>query len=151
MPTDPNIKEKLLAKCIELKEESESHLLTDMKEAEKSANEYGPARDRYDSFRPQLMRKRNMLAKQLSAIDEELRFLRQMKFENKYSTAESGAIVVLQSQTIFILLGIGKIDMDNKPYYVISPVVPLATAMKNSKAGDSFSFRGKKMKIIEIF
>ncbi len=151
MPTDPNIKEKLLAKCIELKEESEARLLTDMNEAEKSANEYGPARDRYDSFRPQLMRKRNMLAKQLSAIDEELRFLRQMKFDTQYTTAESGAMVVLNKQIIFILLGIGKVEIENKPYYVISPVVPLATAMKDCKVGDSFTFRGKSMKILEIF
>jgi len=150
MTTDSGIKEKILAKCIEIKEESEAHTLAAMNEAQKSANEYGPARDRYDSFRNQLMRKRDMLSQQLAAVNEELRFLRQFKFDNRYTKAESGAMVVLDSQTIFILLGIGKLVIDNKTYYVISPVVPLATAMKDHKAGDTFTFSGKIMKILEI-
>jgi transcription elongation GreA/GreB family factor len=151
MTADSGIKEKILARCIEIKEESEAHTLAAMNEAQKSANEYGPARDRYDSFRAQLMRKRDMLAQQLAAVDEELRFLRQVKFDSKSTMAESGAMVVLDSQTIFILLGIGKLEFDNNTYYVISPVVPLASAMKGHKAGDTFTFRGKTMKILEIF
>jgi len=151
MTTDSGIKEKILARCIEIKEESEAHTLAAMNEAQKGANEYGPARDRYDSFRTQLMRKRDMLGQQLAAVNEELRFLRQVKFDNKSTIAESGAMVVLDAQTIFILIGIGKFVIENQTYYVISPVVPLATAMKDLKAGDTFTFRGKTMKILEIY
>jgi hypothetical protein len=151
MSSDLSIKEQLLARCIEIKEESEAHTLVAMSEAQKSANEYGPARDRYDSFRAQLMRRKDMLAQQLAVVEEELRFLRQIKPEKRTTQIEPGAMVVLESQTIFILLGIGKIEIDNKPYYVISPVVPLAIAMKGLKAGNVFTFRGKTMKILEIY
>ncbi len=151
MESNLSVKEKLLARCIEIKLESEKHTLAAMNEAQKSANEYGPARDRYDSFRSQLMRKRDMLAQQLAKVEEELRFLRQIKIDKVSTAIEPGTMAVLDSQTIFILLGIGKLDIDNNPYYVISPVVPLAIAMKDHKAGDSFTFRGKTMKIIEIY
>jgi hypothetical protein len=63
---------------------------------------------------------------------------------------EAGALVELHSQKLYILVGIGKVEVDNETYYVVSPVVPLVLAMKDMKKGDSFSFRGTAMQIIEI-
>lgn len=150
MSLNISIKEKLLSKCIELKEESEANILAAMNDAQQSANEYGAPRDRYDSFRAQLMRKRDMLAQQLAAVDEELRYLRQIKTDVILTKVEAGALVRLDSQTLYILAGIGKILIDNETYYIVSPVVPLVLAMKNLKQGDSFNFRGTTMKIVEI-
>lgn len=150
MSLNISIKERLLSKCIELKEESEANILAAMNDAQQSANEYGAPRDRYDSFRAQLMRKRDMLAQQLAAVDEELRYLRQIKTDVILTKVEAGALVRLDSQTLYILAGIGKILIDNETYYIVSPVVPLVLAMKNLKQGDSFNFRGTTMKIVEI-
>lgn len=150
MSTDSTLKEKLLLKCIALKEESEANILTAMNDAQQIANEYGAPRDRYDSFRAQLMRKRDMLAQQLALIQDELRFLRQFKPGSKSAIVEPGALVILDSQMLFIMAGIGKVEIDNQIVYVVSPVVPLVDAMKGLKKGDSFSFRGNTMKIFEI-
>jgi len=150
MSLDIKIKEKLLAKCIMLKEESEAHTLAAMNDAQQSANEYGAPRDRYDSFRAQMMRKRDMLAQQLSAVEEELRYLRQVKPGTICTKVEAGALIELEMQTLYIVAGIGKLILDDKQYYVVSPVVPLVEAMKDMKAGDSFMFRGTTMKILEI-
>jgi hypothetical protein len=145
-----NIKEKLITRCIEMKQESEANILAAMEDAQQSANDYGAPKDRYDSFRAQMMRKRDMLAQQLSVIQEELRHLRQVKPGNIYTKVETGALVVLNSQTLFILVGIGKVEIENTPVYVVSPIVPLVLAMKDLKPGDSFNFRGTEMKIVEI-
>lgn len=151
MKADIVLKEKLLARCIELKEESEANTLAAMNDAQQSANEYGPPKDRYDSFRAQLMRKRDMLAQQLAAVEEELRFLRQFKQGSVSTKVELGALVVLESQILYILAGIGKIEIEGKTVYVVSPVVPLVTAMNGLRKGDSFQFRGTTMKIVDIF
>ena len=150
MSLNIKIKEKLLAKCIEIKEESEANTLAAMNDAQQSANEYGAPRDRYDSFRAQMMRKRDMLAQQLSAVEEELRFLRQINPGSICTRVEAGALVQLNTQTLYILTGIGKLVTDDETYYVVSPVVPLVIAMKDLKKGDSFTFRGTTMKILEI-
>jgi hypothetical protein len=151
MAIDSKLKEKLLARCIELKEESESNLLAAMDDAQQSANEYGAPRDRYDSFRAQMMRKRDMLAQQYASIEEELRFLRQAKSDSKAVNVDLGALVVLNSQVLYIMVGIGKVEIEGQSIYVVSPVVPLVTAMKNLKKGDSFTFRGTVMQILEIY
>ena len=150
MSLDIKLKEKLLAKCIEIKEESEASTLAAMNDAQQSANEYGAPKDRYDSFRAQLMRKRDMLAQQLSAVEEELRYLRQVKPGAISTKVEAGALVALDTQTLYIVAGIGKLLLDGATYYVVSPVVPLVMAMKDLKKGDSFTFRGTAMKILDI-
>lgn len=150
MPLDIKLKERLLAKCIEIKEESEANSLAAMNDAQQSANEYGAPRDRYDSFRAQMMRKRDMLAQQLSAVEEELRYLRQIKPTGIFTNVEAGALVKLDTQTLYIVSGIGKLEVDNQTFYVVSPVVPLVTAMKGLKKGDSFTFRSIRMTILEI-
>jgi len=150
MSENKGLKEKLLTKCIELKVESETNILAAMEDAQQSANEYGAPKDRYDSFRAQLMRKRDMLGHQLAVVQDELRYLRQVNAYTFVKTVEAGALVILDSQILFILAGIGKVVIDSKTVYVVSPVVPLVQAMKGLKPGDSFSFRGATMKILEI-
>jgi len=150
MSLNIKLKDKLLTKCIALKEESEANTLAAMNDAQQSANEYGAPRDRYDSFRAQMMRKRDMLAQQFSAIEEELSYLRQIKPGNIYTKVEAGALVELNTQTLYILAGIGKLVIDDTTFYAVSPVVPLVAAMKDLKKGDSFVFRGTTMKIIDI-
>ncbi len=150
MSLNISLKDKLLARCIELKEESKANTLAAMNDAQQGANEYGAPRDRYDSFRAQLMRKRDMLAQQLSAAEEELRYIRQIKPGTASSKIEPGALIILDTQTLYILVGIGKIVIDDQVVYVVSPVVPLVVAMKGLKKGDSFIFRGTTMKIVEI-
>jgi hypothetical protein len=121
-----------------------------MNDAQQSANDYGAPRDRYDSFRAQLMRKRDMLAQQLAVIEEELRYLRQVKPNAVSLKVEAGALVTLNTQTVYIIAGIGKIELEGNTYYAISPVVPLVSAMLNLKADSSFNFRGATMKILDI-
>ncbi len=150
MSLNISLKDKLLARCIELKEESKANTLAAMNDTQQGANEYGAPRDRYDSFRAQLMRKRDMLAQQLSAAEEELRYIRQIKPGTASSKIEPGALIILDTQTLYILVGIGKIVIDDQVVYVVSPVVPLVVAMKGLKKGDSFIFRGTTMKIVEI-
>jgi hypothetical protein len=151
MSLNINTKERLLARCIEIKEESVANIQAAMEDAQQSANEYGAPKDRYDSFRAQLMRKRDMLAQQLSQVEEELRFLRQVKPAVASTKVEHGALVVLNSQILYVLIGLGKVIIDENTVYVVSPVVPLVEAMKNLKPGNSFSFRGQTMTIKEIY
>ena len=151
MKADIALKEKLLARCIEIKEETERNTLAAMNDAQQSANEYGPPKDRYDSFRAQLMRKRDMLAQQLASVEEELRFLRQFKQAGISTKVGLGSLVVLESQILYILAGIGKVEIEGTTVYVVSPVVPLVTVMQGLKKGDSFNFRGTIMRIVDIY
>jgi hypothetical protein len=132
-------------------EESAANLKATMEEAQNAANEYGPPKDRYDSFRTQLLRKRDMYAQQLANVSEQISILDRINPENISKKVEFGAVVITDTQKIFIAAGLGRILIDGDTFFAISPAVPIYKAMEGKKVGESFSFNNKNMKILDIF
>ena len=122
-----------------------------MNDAQKSANDYGQPKDRYDSYRTQLLRKRDLLAKQLKEAILQMEALNKVNPEKAIKQAGFGAIVLTTNQNLFISVGLGKVHLDGKDFYVISPNVPIFQALRDKKKGEEFEFRGMKQKIIDVF
>ena len=81
------IKKKVYDKCVEKQKEILENAKAAMDDAQKAANEYGPPRDRYDSFRAQLLRKRDLHAEQYEKAIKEMDFLLNIKPENQNNEA----------------------------------------------------------------
>ncbi len=145
------LKAKILQACISIQNQTIDHLKSVVEENQKSANEYGAPKDRYDSFRTQLLAKRDMFALQLTKANEQFEILNRIPVEKHYEKVEFGAIVITEKQTMFISAGIGKVTVDDEIYYAISPAVPVYKAMEGKKAGEEFQFNGSNMKILDIF
>lgn len=126
------------------------NLETAMNDAQGQANEYGPPRDRYDAFRNQLMRRRDMLAQQLEKVLQELQALDRIDANKISSQVEFGAIVLSDDFNYFISIGSGKIDYAGKSFYAVSPMVPISQALSGKKTGESVKFRDKNILIREI-
>lgn len=144
------LKQKLLQKCREQLEGMARDFQQEIDEAQQSANEYGAPKDRYDAYRTQLLRKRDMFAQQLAKLNTQLDVLDRIDPERESAVVEFGALVVTDNQKMFISTGLGKIDCDGCNYYAISAAVPVFKAMEGKKVGDEFTFNGKKSTILEI-
>jgi len=144
------LKKELLSACISLIDERADFLRKVMDDAQQSANDYGQPKDRYDSYRTQLLRKRDLFGQQLYKILEQHNILEKIDTERAADTVKFGAIVITNKQKIFVSIGLGKIEYGGVDYFVISPGVPFFKAMEGKKAGDSFEFRGQKCKILEV-
>ncbi|HRW62859.1 MAG TPA: hypothetical protein P5132_05190, partial [Bacteroidales bacterium] len=59
--------------------------------------------------------------------------------------------VITDKQKMFISAALGKIQIDNDTYYVISTQVPVFKAMKDLKEGESFTINNNKFVIKDIF
>jgi hypothetical protein len=145
-----SFKKELLAHCISLKVSTSENISTAIKEAQQSASEYGTPKDRYDSFREQMLAKRDMYAQQLQAVQNELSLLQRIDISKTNNTVGFGALVFLSDQIVFIAVGLGKVEFKGCSCYVVSFNVPLCQAMTGLKKGDSFQFRGRKMDILDI-
>ena len=145
------LKQKVLNACFDQQDKVMKNLKVVMEEVADSAEEYGLPKDLYDSYRNQMMSKREMFAQQLLKIQEQVDILRRIDMTRTYPSARFGAIVITETQHIFIASGIGKINVDGDEYFVISAMVPFYNAIDGKKAGDTYEFRGKKEKIIEVF
>jgi len=145
------LKEKIYEKCLEGHLEKVKHLENAMEEAEKSAHDYGQQSDVFDSHRMQLIGKRDMYAQQLTRELELLETLHKIDITINHDAVSFGSMVITNMQKVFVSIGLGKITFENETFYAISLQVPFYQAMKGLKKGDEFEFRGKKIKILDLF
>jgi hypothetical protein len=145
------LKQKILDACFEQQAKVRENLKVVMEEVADSAEEYGLPKDLYDSYRNQMMSKRDMFAQQLLKINEQVDILRRVDMTRTYHQIRFGAVVITESQRLFVAAGIGKIIVEGEEYFVISAMVPFYNAIDGKKAGDTYEFRGKKEKILEVF
>jgi len=145
------LKQKILDACFEQQTKVRENLKIVMEEVADSAEEYGLPKDLYDSYRNQMMSKREMFAQQLLKINEQVDILRRVDMTKVYTQIRFGAVVITESQRLFVAAGIGKIMVEGEEYFVISAMVPFYNAIDGKKVGDTFEFRGKKEKVLEVF
>lgn len=145
------LKQKILTACRELIRAKAAELKDAMKEAQKAANDYGPPRDRYDAFRSQLLRKKDMYGQQLAKVNEQVEALDQITTDQLFDVVKHGAVVITDFQKLFISTSLGKFEVEGEIYFAISGAVPVFKAMEGLKAGESYAFNGKKIKILNVF
>ncbi len=144
------LKMELLNACfVEIDDRADS-LRKVMDDAQQSANDYGQPKDRYDSYRTQLLRKRDMFGQQLNKIFRQRNLLEKVDPEKSCELVEFGSMVITDKQKIFIAVGLGKFSYKDEDYFVISQAVPFYKAMESKGAGDAFEFRGQKFEILEV-
>jgi hypothetical protein len=122
-----------------------------IKDIEQSVQEYGPPKDRYDSFKTQLARRRDLLSEQIQKAWEEIEIIKRIDPDKVEHTAGFGAMVITTKQQLFISVGMGKFEIDGKAWHAVSPTVPICQALAGLKRGDSFQFRDEKISIVEVF
>jgi transcription elongation GreA/GreB family factor len=77
--------------------------------------------------------------------------LLQTDIHKKFDKAEFGSFVQTSEGDYFISIGLGKTEIENKPFYCISLASPIGKMLQNKKVGDLFNFQGKAITIINIF
>lgn len=149
MTKDIHYKKRLIDHCIAGQEESFNEVKKAMDEAQREANAYGPPKDRYDGFRNQQLKKRDMLAKQSEQALQNLKALHIVEPEG-HGIVDFGSLVITDSMIFFVSIGLGLVQFEQEQVAVISTQVPIYQAMRDKKAGDRFSFNGKAYTIINI-
>lgn len=144
-------KKKLIDTCLVLLQARADSAKKAMEELQQSANEYGLPKDRYDSFRAQVLRKRDLFAEQYQKALDETELIQKIDSDRIVEQVEFGSIVITNKQKLFVSVSLGKIELGNEQFYAISIQVPIFKAIQNKKAGENFEFNGNKYEILEIF
>ena len=142
---------KLVEACRNILNIRINELKVSISDAQQSANEYGQPKDRYDSYRMQLLRKKDMLGQQWQKINAEFIGLKKINTKKEMDTVSFGAVVITDDQKLFISIGLGKFELGKETYFAISPNVPLYEVMKGLSKGEEFTFMGKRRKIMDVF
>jgi hypothetical protein len=145
------LKNRLVVECQRVQKKALDNTKSEMDEAQNALNDYGPNKDRYDSFRDQLIGRRDMFSLQYSKAVSEYSVTDKINPKNINKIAEFGAVIITDVCRFFISISAGKLEIDGHTYYAISPMVPLFKVMEGKKKGETFEFNGKKQIIKELF
>ncbi len=146
-----DVKKKILDACLQMQLKQAETIKTEMAEAYQNAKEYGTPEDWLDTYKMDMLNKRDAYSVQLQKIQEEIKILEDIDPAKIFNEVAYGSVVITNTQKLIVAVGLGKIIIDDETYYAISPSVPIFVAIKGLKAGDTFEFRGVNNKILDVF
>ncbi len=76
--------------------------------------------------------------------------LSKIDLDKECSSVEFGSLVETNNGSYFISIGVGKLTVDNKDFFVISLASPIGKALYQKEVGVSFKFQGKEYLIKSI-
>jgi transcription elongation GreA/GreB family factor len=145
------LKRKVYDRCLEMLEESAQTTRNSMAEIQEDANEAELEHDVFDGTRDKFLNQRDIYAEQLQNIMNEIQTLKKVTFDEPVEKVEFGAMVLTNKQNMFIVVGIGKVEVEGETFFVISKDVPIFKAMQGMKKGDQFEFNNNQFEIKDVF
>ena len=152
LSTETKLKKQIWDACLVKQQALASTAKEAMDRAQESANEErGSLEEKFESFREQLIRDRDMFARKLAEHITGIDTLRQIDTNRKFSSVQLGSVVITDKQKLFIAISLGEVKVGKESYFAISKQSPLFQQMDGKKAGESFEFRGVQQSIKEVF
>ncbi len=147
------IKQALLEEVEELIYQKISVFQKMMDDAQDSANKEtkSSAGDKFETGRAMMHLERDKNAKQLSEARKLELFLSQIKADRVFDRVAFGSVVQTDFGNYFISIAAGRIIVDEKKYFAISPQAPLAKELMRKEKGDTITFNDKPIKILDVF
>ena len=109
------------------------------------------AGDKHDTARAMMQLDVEQKSKQQAEAEKLKMALAQFSPDSGNSAVGLGSLVQTNAATYYLSISAGKLEIDGKTYFAVSPVSPIAQAMKGKVAGDNFSFNGRSFEIQELF
>lgn len=146
------VKNKIWQACLEKQKSLAATTKDAMDQAQQSANEEkGSMEEKFESFREQLIRDRDMFARKLAEHISGMDTLRQIDADRLLSKVQLGSVVITDKQKFFISIGLGEVKVDKDVFFAISVQSPLYQQMEGKQAGDTYEFRNIQSKIVSVF
>jgi hypothetical protein len=146
-----DLKKRLVDYCLAFQKKVAENAMTEMNEAYQNASDYGAPEDWFDTYKTDMLNKRDAFGQQFQKALEEIKNIERINPNVLFDVVGFGSVVITDNQKLFICMGIGKIQIEDEEFYAISPSVPIFQTIKGLKSGDDFNFRGKLGKIIDVF
>ena len=109
------------------------------------------AGDKHETARAMVQIEIDKSEDQLKKIVELQNELISLNLERQYKKIEKGCLVVTNTETFFISIGLGKILFNESIYYAISLVSPIGALLKDKVVGDKVQFNGKELFVKGIY
>jgi len=108
------------------------------------------AGDRYETERAMKQRETELFGKRAEEAMKQYQMLQMIDVSKQYDSVQPGALVSTSAGYFFIAVSTDEIVIDDIEYCIISIDSPIGQAMTKKRAAETFEFRGKNIRIIDI-
>ena len=146
-----SIKTKLYDYCCDQVDDRLDRIGKAMLEAQQAANEESKSSmgDKYETTRAMMQLEKEKLAGQAQEAQQLKRVLAELNLAASDSV-RLGSLVETKTGSYFLAVSLGKVILEGKSYFVVSPAAPIGKAMLGKAVGESFSFNGISFDIKSI-
>lgn len=106
--------------------------------------------DKYETGREMINLEKGKIAEQLGEAVRMSQSLNTIDTDKVFSQCALGSLVTTESAAYFMATSIGKVKLNEKDYFVISPVSPIGQQLLDKKVGESINFGGRSISILGI-
>lgn len=147
-----NTKSRLLGHCKEIVKARLFNAEDAMNRAQESANdnEKSSAGDKFETGRAMGHLEKEMYARQYQKALHDLQKIESLDSKAMTTEVSLGSLVEMGSKFYLIAIGIGKVILDDKEYYVLSDESPIALSIIGKKKYDSITINDNRMQITDI-
>ena len=152
MPINQDIKQQLFKECEAYVAQKIAAAQKGMQDAQRAANNETKSSvgDKYETGRAMMHLEKNKYAIQLGEAIQLKQQLSEISPTMKCEIVENSSLIKTNKGNFFIAISLGKVEVENEKYYVVSLVSPLGKALYQSKKGDSIPFRNMKYQILDL-
>ena len=143
-----SIKSEVLRQLV-LKIEDISTAITSLSES-RDANMKSSAGDKHETSRAKIQIEIDQLSRLLNHVQWQKNNLSNMDINQIHNVADVGSLIKTDKGYFFISIGLGRIQIRDEYYFVISVGSPIGTLLQNKKKGDSIQFRNTTYDILSI-
>lgn len=147
-----NTKSRLLGHCKEIVKARLFNAEDAMNRAQESANdnEKSSAGDKFETGRAMGHLEKEMYARQYQKALHDLQKIESLDSKAMTTEVSLGSLVEMGSKFYLIAIGIGKVILDDKEYYVLSDESLIALSIIGKKKYDSITINDNRMQIADI-
>jgi len=146
------IKEKLFQKALQFVENQIFASKQGIEQSQQAANDEtkSSAGDKYETTRAMMQIEIENYTKRLAEAQKSVQVLQKIHFQDTYSLVTMGSLVVSNQGKFFMAIGVGKVQIDQEDFFIISQHSPVGQQFYHKKVGDEFVLNGRKFVILEI-
>lgn len=146
------LKKALVTQLSELLESRKSGLETALSAAKESRDNdtKSSAGDKFETGRAMMQQEMDKLEQQLHQLHQQLHQLRAIDCQTAHKQVGQGSLLQTDTDTYFLSIAFGKLELDQQKIWVISTASPIAQSMLGKKPGESFNFQQQQSCIVNL-
>lgn len=152
MKPELTLKSQLYTKCAEYIALRMSTVQAAIDAASESGNDEtkSSAGDKHETGRAMMQLEQEKNGKQLHEVQELQKLLNKIDPSQITNNISLGSLVYTDKGNFYISISAGKLIVDSKVYFAISPVSPIAVKLMGLAVGDKMEFNGVNYVVLEV-